>query len=367
MQSPSFRVLAFALALCCCATAHAQSTATDDAIVFRRDTVDPQTGATVRGLFLITPDGITTTQVTAPRDGDSDDQARWSSDGTHLVFTRHRGGREGDLFVIDRAGRHATRLTGPQRDEQNAVWGPGRLIAFESAPSDPYPDCLHLVGWPRQVQQERELFCAIEDDGDPTEVMSPSWSPDGRSVYVTTSHPVGRLGEVWYGDVHRVDVATGVATRAARTTLDEQSFGLVSPDGRTALFRRSYGEGVISLIDLDDGSKRTLGGMTPVFSSDGRQLAYVRTVFVGEVPDYMLLEQVFIADVETGNVRQVTDHRDEQLHLATIDWSGDGTQLLVQHSREGETTQRLAILDVTTGQLRPLVEGTATEGAWFHH
>lgn len=365
MHSHSFRALACSLWLCCCATAQAQSPPADDAIALRREVLDPRTGASSQALFHTDRWGIALTQVTSPGAGARDDEASWSPAGTELAFARSTGGLQSDLFVVDREGRRTSRLTSGKRDNHNPVWGPGALIAFESAQSDAAPGCLRVIEWPSRRQ--RELFCAVaEFNGEPTDVQSPTWSADGASVYVATSHPVGRLGEVWWIDAYRVDVATGAATRLARASLDEQAHGVIAPDGRTAVFKRHYGEGGLTLLDLVDGSRTQLGGGdTPVYSSDGRQLAFARTVTVGTWPDTLRLMQVFVADLDTGTLRQVTDHRDPTLRFATIDWSADGTHVLVQHWNEGDLRQQLAILDLATVEFWPLPQGIAADEAWF--
>lgn len=365
MHSTSFRALATVLALSSCAMAHAQPVPADDAIVFRREVPDPRTGVASQALFVTDRWGTTLTQVTSPKGGVHDDEASWSPDGTRLVFTRYDGEPDGQLLVVDRDGERARRLTSGQSDDHNPVWGPGSLIAFESAPSDPQADCLRVLDL--QTRRQRELFCPLIDyNGQRTDVQSPTWSADGSAVYVAASPPVGRLGEAWYGDVYRVDVATGAATRLARASLNDQSHGLIAPDGRHAVFKRDFYESGLTLVDLADGTQRSLGGGdTPVFSGDGRQLAFVRTVTVGTWPDSQQLKQVLVADLETATLRQVTRHLDPTLRFATLDWSGDGTQVLVQHWNEGDPQQQLAILDLATAELWPLPQGMASDEAWF--
>lgn len=364
MDSKSFRALAVALALSCCATAHAQSQP-DPAIIFGRDVINPRTGESSEALFVTDRWGITLTQVTSPRDGGRDAEASWSPGGTHLVFARYGGSLVSQLLVVDRQGERVRRLTSGQRDDHNPVWGPGSLIAFESAPSNSQPDCLRVVDL--QTRRERELFCAvIEYNGGRTDVQSPTWSADGNSVYVAASQPVGRLEEAWFGDVYRVDVVTGAATRVARAGFDESTHGIIAPDARTAIFHDQYSESGLIRLDLTDGTRTSLGrGGTPVFSSDGRQLAFVRTITVGTWPDSLQLAQVFVADLDTGVQRQVTNHRDPTLRFSTLDWSAQGTHVLVQHWNEGDLHQQLAILDLATAEFWPLPQGTASDEAWF--
>ena len=365
MHSQSFRALAVALALTCCATVHAQSQPADSAVVFGRDVINPRTGESSQALFVTDRWGITLAQVTSPRDGVRDAEASWSPGGTHLVFARYGGSPGSQLLVVDRQGERVSRLTSGQRDDHNPVWGPGSLIAFESAASDPEPDCLRVVDW--QTRRQRELFCAVaEYNGARTDVQSPMWSADGNSVYVAASPPAGRLGEAWYGDVYRVDVATGSATRLAQTWLDEQSHGIIAPDGRTAVFHDEFSESGLIRLDVADGTRTSLGrGGTPVFSSDGRQLAFVRTITVGTWPDSLQLTQVFVADLDTCVQRQVTNHRDPTLRFSTLDWSAQGTHVLVQHWNEGDLHRQLAILDLATAEFWPLPQGEASDEAWF--
>ena len=123
------------------------------------------------------------------------------------------------------------------------------------------------------------------------------------------------------------------------------------------------------MVDLATGASARLGGDGPVFSDDGRYVAYVEGVLMGEPPNYTIPQQVFIASVDGSNERQITRQPDEDSLYDVVDWSDDGTQLLVNHwtvNDDGTLDEvHLAVLDIATGTFRRLASGYAQDGAWY--
>ena len=98
----------------------------DSRIVFRSH----RTG--MGDLYTIRPDGTDLTQLTT--DGNFDTNARWSPDGTELVFARFVGGSfDWDLFRMNADGTGITQLTTDPRRSTEVDWSPdGRWMVFAS-------------------------------------------------------------------------------------------------------------------------------------------------------------------------------------------------------------------------------------------
>jgi Tol biopolymer transport system component len=95
-------------------------------------------------IFAIRADGTGMQRITAPPQGQTDQEPRFSPDGTQLVFTRFRGGHYfesgravGDnsaLFTVNLDGTGLHRITGWGSKAGQADWSPdGSRIVFETA------------------------------------------------------------------------------------------------------------------------------------------------------------------------------------------------------------------------------------------
>jgi len=177
-------------------------------------------------------------------------------------------------------------------------------------------------------------------DGDADE-YSPAWSPDGRQiaflrrstdgagifVIPALGGPEGTLGElsarwfpagIWYGKLSW------------------------SPDGRfLALADRGSPTGVerIVLLTIATGEKRRLtspsaewpfGDAAPVFSPDGRMLAYVRAA--GMLVSDIYVQRLSPEGVPAGDaVRLTSDRRG----VYALDWTADGREIVFASNRGG--------------------------------
>jgi Tol biopolymer transport system component len=189
--------------------------------------------------------------------------ARWSPDGSTLVYQRRDGATAeiGNLFVVDVATGQATRVTD-----------------LDPASYDPW-------------------------------AMLPSFSADGQTIiFHMPRGPNDFVSTRW--DVWSVPVAGGEPTLVVRNA----SMGVYAPDGKTLAYLDSpRGDWTSSrLMVADDGSDPRLlveGDEIgfPRWSPDGTRIAYSDT------------DGTHVVDVSTGEASLVT------ADAGVLDWFGDDT------------------------------------------
>ena len=275
------------------------------------------------------------------------DEGTWISvdvtpDGTTLIFDLL-----GDLYAMPIAGGAVTRLTdGLPYDTQPRVSPNGRWIAFVSDRGG--ADNLWVMD--RAGDNLRQL-----SDNEHSVSISPSWTPDGRSIVVAEC--LSYLAEAKFrlyplsGDTPRdiLDV-DGNPVRGAG--------GIVSPDGRYLYFSRRdsadefrYLMPIAQLrrLDLRTGKLETLsegrgGGTRPLLSPDGRFLVYATR--------HETKTALRVKDLQSGADRQLIwpveqDRQDYGRplrgdHLPNYAFTPDGEHLLISY---GGKIRRVAMRD----------------------
>ena len=221
-----------------------------------------------------------------------------TDEGTWLSLDRSPDGRTivfdllGDIYSLNANGGRARPIATGLAFETQPTFSPdGRTIAFISDRSG--ADNLWLAGPdgsnPRQI--------SFGDDD--TVLVSPAWTPDGRSLFVSRYRPSLNAYELWrYGLdgsselIVPIKPQQGSPRSAYRTSLG----AVASPDGRFVYFARQLGspsfdtpdEWTIVRRDLQTGSETTIvaepdgprkglhpgQAFRPVLSPDGRTLVY---------------------------------------------------------------------------------------------
>lgn len=176
-------------------------------------------------------------EVQLTTDPASDRRPNWSPDGIWIAFDSDRSGNR-DIWIVKADGSELKQLTSSPREELFASWGPdGRKIAFfsygsgtnelwaidvdGSNPGPVVPDladeqaqqcsfACHQPAWDRSSQKlafhselsgNRDVW-VVNADGteltrlttDPDEDYFPSWTPDGRIVFMTER---ARAEKIW--------------------------------------------------------------------------------------------------------------------------------------------------------------------------
>ncbi len=250
------------------------------------------------------------------------DEGTWmnvdvSPDGRTLVFDLL-----GDVYTMPIEGSgsgFAKRITsGPAFDIQPRFSPDGRRIAYSSDRGGLWNIwAMEADGSkPVQVSKEAKWF-----------VNSPTWAPDGRSIYARKHFVKQRSlgsGEIW-----QFHVAGGDGLQVTEKNGWQKDAGepAISPDGQTLYYSKDVTPGetfeynknpygaIYAIIrrDLGTGKERTLtarpgGSITPRVSPDGKTLAFIRRVDTGS--------RLFVRDLATGVERSVFDGLDKDLQEA---------------------------------------------------
>lgn len=241
------------------------------------------------------------------------------------------------------AGQAARRLTAFHEDDGQMLYdlalsADGASLAFvrggdPDSRDDAVPNAASEAAPPRQ-----QIFVAATGGGEPRPVgdgHSPVFSPDGARLAYT------RNGEIWLwprgGEARKLAAAGGEIRRLQW-----------SPDGRRLLFVSHRGDhSFVALLDPAETRIRFLDpglgfSVEPVFSPDGRKVAYIRhfDAPAGASPGSGPYWSIRIADVATGAARELwaappgLGGRYYESRGRDLFWSGDG-RLIFPWERSG--------------------------------
>jgi Tol biopolymer transport system component len=206
-----------------------------------------------------------------------------SPDGDRIAIADFAG-----VWVTRRDGSHARPIlddAGQQEGAAEIAWSPnGRELVFARS------DAVLFT-----ISAEGKNLRQVTSDAD-----QPDWTPDGKKI-VFVRHP-DRTGS-WAGLVSVI----GADGRGLRRIVDRGTWNKprVSPDGATVAF--DDGEDIY-VAPMKGGNPRLFirNGYNPVWSPDGRFLAFARPVHVPPEPnadDGVETSRVFIMRVSGGTAR----------------------------------------------------------------
>lgn len=223
-----------------------------------------------------------------------DGNPAWSPDRSQIVFSSRRDGQtKNDLYLMDRDGGNATRLTDtPGAAEFSPKFSPdGATLAYVIAEDDAWSVWTSRADGTRAERVAGGYFF----------VEFPAWTPNGRALFYSaiedrgasvvpreySPQASGGTGAM-NADIYSVDLNT----RAVRTELSTPGRDIcphVSRDGRTLLYASTRAEGgeTLRIFAHDIASGNTSGaGDTaltdqaarsdyPAPSPDGSQIAFI--------------------------------------------------------------------------------------------
>jgi eukaryotic-like serine/threonine-protein kinase len=270
--------------------------------------------------------------------------ARWSPDGSHLVFRRIEK-TQWDIAVVDPASSAIVRLTNDIVPDLDPVWAPdGRQVYFASARGGG----LNLWGLPVDPSgvptgPAEQFTTGAGDD------LQPAPSPDGRRIAFAVK---GINSDIWQLPV---SPQTGRPTGNPKpivVTTRVQSRGAWSPDGRTIAFNSDRrGEMNLWLRSMANGSERQLtqgpgGDYQPSWSPDGRTIVFF-SARAGNA-------DIWSVGVSDGTLNRLTNDRGTDTNPF---YSPDGRLIAFMSDRDGRS--EVWVMNADGTEQRRVYEGAA--------
>jgi dipeptidyl aminopeptidase/acylaminoacyl peptidase len=308
-------------------------------IAYTVTTVDSAKDRSDSDVYMVSWDGTRTVRMTASPEPESN--PRWSPDNRYLAFVSGRyESKGGQLWLLDRAGGEAVRLTNLKGGVADYEWSPDAtriaVISKDPDPDEGKPDSLKSAspkpivvdryGFKRDgagylderrdhiwlvnvaTKQAEQLTTGAFDD------RQARWSPDGKRLAFVSEREGGDPDRVNNSDIHVVDATPG-ATPVRLTAWRGSDAGPEwSPDGQFIAYLQAsepelsaYTQNTIALVPSSGGTPRLLA---PTLDRDVNQLAFTRD---GSALRYRLGDDraVHLAEVSvaSGAVTRLVDGR----------------------------------------------------------
>ncbi len=236
------------------------------------------------------------------------DRPAWHPDGSRIAYAALNQGNW-DLWVVPADGGRPTRLTTDPQMETNPLWRPdGLALAYKVAPVGEY----NLTGQYFMTFEKGEDHPTVHTWEGPESIQMNAWHPDGKAIAYTA--------EV-------ISDASGA---------DRVTYGAMVSDVTWRAEAHATASGTVHIA-----KGCTLGDRGPVFSPDGRKVAFWAW-------DQSFHASLWLYDRNTDNTVQLTS--------GGIDlypqWSPDGKKLLFDSGRGGNLD--LWVLEISPQQMASL-------------
>lgn len=287
----------------------------------------------------------------------------WTPDGRWVALGGVIDGKRG-LWLFEADGPGRRQLTDTTLDCGPAFSADGRRVAFVRFQRGGRERELHVLPLGQDLEPSGASVALV--NATPLEVLSVTWASGRSLVYAVGSHHTS--SRLWR--VRLTADALSMAGDPEPLVVGDQATGLdIAPSGRLvyAAHFRDLGLWRLDLRQRDSGLSAgnlpdsTFDEFGPAYSPDGTKLMFVST--------RSGTEELWIADADGGNVRQMTSLR---WCVGQPRWSPDGTRVAFAVDHGGRPD--LYVLDVRTGEVMRL---TATpdleyaphwsrDGAWIY-
>ena len=235
-------------------------------------------------VYLVNGDGSGVTNLT--NSAESEGHPAWSPNGKRIAYER-----EGDIWSMDATGGHPMRLTDAEVAEEHPAWSPdGKRIAYQRAnPGSLGPGLRVDALWTMKADGSDQTPLTGYELYDYSGTAGFDWSPDGKRI-----------------------VFSGVAYWSGSQSVQAVLANPAPP--RRGIYRiDADGSGLTAVVD------NSLDNRQPMWSPDGRRIAYIARGFPGGDQPAGL----YVINLESGNRYRVAAEGQAAA------WSPDGTKLVV--------------------------------------
>jgi len=314
-------------------------------------------------ISVVDQDGSNVRQLTS--NGAQNIFPAWSPDDTHIVFSSGGYGKPFQIAVMDAADGSNLHILTSVSTPDNAgpaytspTWSPdGRYIAFiasDSGKKTTQIDIMNADGSETHALTPTFDINKITAGGLQGPILS--WSPDGKQIAFTAVSSFSAQGIPLTMQIYLIN-ADGSNLHVLNSN---GAFPAWSPDGKHIAFNDSNifypgtSVGAIYVVNTDSGSVHKLAsnGVFPAWSPDGQQIA-----FVSSADSNWKTGQIFVMDMDGGNVRQLTSAASGGILPI---WSPDGTHIAFVSSNDPSwKTEQINVMDADGSNVRQLVPGGA--------
>ncbi len=356
-------------------------------VVYVVGTVDLDGNKSFSTLWLASTDKGEPRQLTNTTKKDR--HPRWSPDGKHILFESNRSG-DNQLWIIDLTGGEARQLTTISSEASNGIWSrDGKHVAFLSAVYPEYSDKpfkesdalnkkrkeeiekspvkakvhtkLFYRHWDSYVEDKRQHLFAISAEGGEPKDVTPgdrdanptsstfstgdnfTFSPDGQYLVFTA---VPAKDEAWSTnyEICRVPITGGSKEWETLTKENEaaDSGPVFSPDGKQLAYRAQKRAGFeadkweLMVVDCDSGGAFKGKPRSVSAQLSGKNDLSVDEYVWGEFVDPGKFSLIFTADEGGSKPLFMVFPFESPEAKSVVSRGGTGTESSLSASREGK-------------------------------